>query len=96
LLTGVVDVCSPDELLVEDDDDVVAVEVVVVAVLAVPGIVSAPIAPSKPTPTTALTAAPAVSRLSRRIAASRALTLSWIVSLSSTVVSVATASERQM
>jgi hypothetical protein len=93
-MTVELDVFSADELLVEDDD--VAVEVVVVAALAVPGIVSAPIAPSKPTPTTALTAAPAVSRLSRRIAASRARTRSWIVSLSSMGVSVATASERQM
>jgi hypothetical protein len=74
-VTGVVDVCSPDELLVEDDDEAVEVEV-----LAVPGIVYAPIAPSRPNPTTALTAAPAVSRLSRRIAASRARTLSWIMS----------------
>ncbi|HXI55263.1 MAG TPA: hypothetical protein VNO55_04360, partial [Polyangia bacterium] len=82
-LTVELDACSPDELLLEDDD--VAVEVLVAAVLAVPGIVSAPMAPSKPTPTTALTAAPAVSRLSRRSAASRARTLSWIVSLSSMV-----------
>jgi len=80
-VTGVVDVCSPDELLVE----VVAVEVLAVEVLAVPGIVCALIAPSNPTPTTALTAAPAVSRLSTRIAASRARTLSWIVSLISMV-----------
>jgi hypothetical protein len=76
----VVDVCRPDELLVEDDDEAVEVEV-----LAVPGTVYAPIAPSRPTPTTALTAAPAVSRLSRRIAASRARTLSWIVFLLSMV-----------
>jgi len=33
-LTGVVDVCSPGELLAEDDDEAVEVEV-----LAVPGIV---------------------------------------------------------
>jgi hypothetical protein len=81
----VVDVCSPAELLVEDDDDVVEVDVLELDVLAVPGMVCALIAPSKPTPTTALTAAPAVSRLSRRIAASRARTLSWIVSLVSMV-----------
>jgi hypothetical protein len=76
----VVDVCRPDELLVKDDDEAVEVEV-----LAVPGTVYAPIAPSRPTPMTALTAAPAVSRLSRRIAASRARTLSWIVFLLSMV-----------
>jgi hypothetical protein len=79
-MTGVVDVCSPDELLVEVDDEAVGVEM-----LAVPGIVYAPIAPSRPTPTTALTAAPAVSRFSRRIAASRARTLSWIEPLLSMV-----------
>jgi hypothetical protein len=79
LVTGVVDDCSPDEVMVvEEDEDVV--ELLAVEVLAVPGIVWAPTAPSMPTPTSALTAAPVVSRLRRRMAASRARTLSWIVS----------------
>jgi hypothetical protein len=78
LVTGVVDDCSPDEVLVvEEDED--AVEVLAVALLAVPGIVWALTAPSMPTPTSALTAAPVVSRLRRRMAALRARTLSWIV-----------------
>jgi hypothetical protein len=84
LVTGVVDDCSPDEdVLVEDEEDVV--EVLAVEVLVVPGIVWALMAPSTPTRTSALTAAPVVSRLRRRIAASRARTLSWIVSLISMV-----------
>src|SRR6202521_6491046 len=44
----------------------------------------------------ALTTAPVVRRLSRRIAASRARTLSWVVSLVSMRVSVALASKRYM
>ena len=87
-MTGVVDDCSPDdEVLVEDDElvevdeeDEDVVEVLAVAVLVVPGIVWALTAPSRATPTSALTAAPVVSRLRRRMAASRARTLSWIVS----------------
>jgi hypothetical protein len=79
LVTGVVDDCSPDEVMVvEDDEDVVAV--LAVELPAVPGIVWALTAPSMPTPTSALTAAPVVSRLRRRMAASRACTLFWIVS----------------
>jgi hypothetical protein len=84
LVTGVVDDCSPDDdVLVEDEEDVV--EVLAVEVLVAPGIVWALTAPSTPTKTSALTAAPVVSRLRRRIAASRARTLSWIVSLISMV-----------
>jgi hypothetical protein len=86
-VTGVVDGWSPDEVLIDDEelDEVVAVEVLAVALVEVPGIVCALTAPSTPTPTSALTAAPVVSRLSRRMAASRARTLSWIVSLISMV-----------
>ena len=80
-MTGVVDDWSPDE----EDVDVAVVAVVAVDVVEVPGIVCALIAPSTPTPTSALTAAPVVSRLSSRMAASRARTLSWIVSLISMV-----------
>jgi hypothetical protein len=72
-VTGVVEELSPDELLVVDDDEA---EVVVV-----PGIVLALMAPNRPTPMTALIAAPVVSRLRRRMAASRARTLAWVVSL---------------
>ena len=87
-MTGVVDDCSPDdEVLVEDDElvevdeeDEDVVEVLAVAVLVVPGIVWALTAPSTATPTSALTPTPVVSRLRRRMAASRACTLSWIVS----------------
>jgi hypothetical protein len=93
-VTGVVDDCSPDEVLVEDDEEDEVVEVLVVELLAVPGIVCALIAPNMPTPTSALTAAPVVRRLSRRMAASRARTLSWVVSLVSMRVSVAATSER--
>ena len=75
-MTGVVDDWSPDE----EDVDVAVVAVVAVDVVEVPGIVCALIAPSTPTPTSALTPAPVVSRWSTRIAASRARTLSWIVS----------------
>jgi hypothetical protein len=79
-VTGVVDDCSPeDELLVEVDDDVV-VEVLAVALFEAPGMVFALIAANRPTPTRALTAAPVVSRLRRRMAASRARTLACIVS----------------
>jgi hypothetical protein len=75
-VTGVVDVVSPDEvLLVEEDDEADAVEA-----LAVPGIVFALMAPNRPTPMTALIAAPVVSRLRRRMAASRARTLASVVS----------------
>jgi hypothetical protein len=83
-VTGVVDVAKPDEVLVDEDDEAVAVEVV-----AVPGIVLALMAPKRPTPMTALMAAPVVSRLRRRMAASRARTLAWVVSLVSMRVSVA-------
>jgi hypothetical protein len=81
LVTGVADDCSPDEVVVvEDDADEEVVAVLAVAVLAVPGIVWALTAASMPTPTSALTAVPVVSRLRRRMAASRARTLSRIVS----------------
>jgi hypothetical protein len=83
LVTGVVDDCSPDDVLVEVVEEVV--EVLAVAVLVVPGMVLALTAPSTATPTSALTAAPVVSRFSRRIAASRARTRSCIVSLISMV-----------
>jgi hypothetical protein len=85
LVTGVVDDCSPDDEVLVEDEEEVDVAVLAVAVLVVPGIVWALTAPSTATPTSALTAAPVVSRLSRRIAASRARTLSWIVSLISMV-----------
>jgi hypothetical protein len=78
LLTGVLDDCKPDEVLVDDDE---AVAVLAVELLVVPGIVLALSAPNRPTPTSALTAAPVVSRLRRRMAASRARTRSWVVSL---------------
>jgi hypothetical protein len=79
-VTGVVDDCSPDdELLVEVEVDV-AVVVLAVAVVDDPGIVCALMAANTPTPTRALTAAPVVSRLRRRMAASRACTLACIVS----------------
>jgi hypothetical protein len=79
LVTGVVDDCRPDEVLVDDEDE--AVVDVPAVVLVVPGIVYALNAPRRATPATALTAAPVVSRLRRRMAASRARTLSWVVSL---------------
>jgi hypothetical protein len=78
LVTGVVDDCSPDEVVLAVDED--AVVVLAVELLAVPGIVWALTAAKKPTATRALTAAPVVSLLSRRMAASRARTLSWVVS----------------
>jgi hypothetical protein len=79
-VTGVVDDCSPeDELLVEVEDEMV-VEVLAVALLEAPGMVLALIAPNRPTPARALTAAPVVSRLRRRMAASRACTLACLVS----------------
>lgn len=89
-MTGVVVVASPDEVLVDDEDeeDVVVVEVLAVELLAVPGIVLALMAPNRPTPMTALIAAPVVSRFSRRIAESRARTLAWIVSFFSMTVSL--------
>jgi hypothetical protein len=95
-VTGVVDDWSPDEVLVEvDEEEVDVVEALAVALVVVaPGIVWALTAPKRPTPITALIAAPVVNRLSRRIAASRARTRSWVVSLVSTLVSVALASER--
>jgi hypothetical protein len=80
LVTGVVDDCRPDEVLVDDEDEAV-VDVLAVELLVVPGIVDALNAPRRATPATALTAAPVVSRLRRRMAASRARTLSWVVSL---------------
>jgi hypothetical protein len=73
------DACSPDELLVEDE-----VEVLEVELLVDPGMVCALIAPNTPTPIRALAAAPVVSRLRRRIAASRARIRAWIMSLAST------------
>lgn len=72
-MTGVVEVLSPDDVLAVEDDEVEA--------LVVPGIVFALIAPNRPTPMTALIAAPVVSRLRRRMAASRAPILAWVVSL---------------
>jgi hypothetical protein len=92
-VTGVVDDCSPDDELpvtdelddeLEDEDDV-AVEVLAVAVFEVPGMVCAPIAANTPTPSSALKAAPVVSRLRRRMAASRARTLACVVSSCSIV-----------
>jgi hypothetical protein len=90
----VVDDCSPDEVLVVVDEEVEEVEVPAVELVVVPGIVDALTAPNRPTPITALNAAPVVSRLSRRMAASRARTLSWVVSMVSMRVSVALASKR--
>jgi hypothetical protein len=78
-VTGVVDVASPDEVDDDDEEDEELVELV--EVVAVPGIVFAPMAPNSPTPTSALIAAPVVSRLRRRMAASRARTRAWVVSL---------------
>jgi hypothetical protein len=85
LVTGVVDDCSPDDEVLVDDVVEEVVAVLALAVLMVPGIVWALTAPSTATPTSPLTAAPVVSRLRRRIAASRARTLSWIPSLISIV-----------
>jgi hypothetical protein len=81
----VVEGANPDEAVVDDevDDEAVAVEV-----FAVPGIVLALMAAKRPTPRSELMAAPVVSRLSRRMAASRARTLAWVVSLVSMPVSV--------
>jgi hypothetical protein len=77
-VTGVVVVASPDE--VEDDVDVEVADALAVELLAVPGIVLALMAPNSPTPATALIAAQVVSRFRRRMAASRARTLAWVVS----------------
>jgi hypothetical protein len=60
---------------------------------ATPGIVLALTAPSRPTPMTAQMAAPVVSRLRRRMAASRARTLDWVVSLGSMTASLDPASK---
>jgi hypothetical protein len=57
-------------------------------VLAVPGIVLALTAPNSPTPATALIAAHVVRRFNRRMAASRARTLAWVVSWVSMTVSL--------
>jgi hypothetical protein len=92
LVTGVVDDCSPDEALI-DEEVAEVLEALAVALVLVPGIVYALTAPNRPTPMTALSAAPVVSRLRSRMAASRARTLSWVVSLVSMRVSVALASE---
>jgi hypothetical protein len=78
-VTGVVIVASPDE--VEDDAEVEEDDALAVEVLALPGIVLALIAPNSPTPATALIAAHVVRRFRRRMAASRARTLAWVVSL---------------
>jgi hypothetical protein len=77
-VTGVVVVASPDE--VEDDVEVEVADALAVELLAVPGIVLALMAPNSPTPATALIAAQVVRRFRRRIAASRARTLAWVVS----------------
>jgi hypothetical protein len=81
-VTGVVEVCRPDGVLVEDGE--VVEEATVLEVLAVellvPGSVCALTAPNTPTPTSALAAAPVVSRFRRRMAASRARTLAWVAS----------------
>ena len=95
-MTGVVEDCSPAEVLVDVEEEVEVVEASAVELVLVPGMVYALTAPNRPTPTRALTAAPVVRRFSRRIAASRASTLSWVVSLGSMRVSVALASKRQM
>jgi hypothetical protein len=80
-----------------DEDELVELDVKVLEVeVVVPGIAYALIAPSTPTPTTALTAAPVVRRLSRRIAASRARTLAWVVSLVSMGAILAAASESSL
>lgn len=87
---------NPDEVVVEDDvdDEVVdADEAVAVEVLGVPGIVLALMAAKRPTPRSELIAAPVVSRLSRRMAASRARTLACVVSLASMAVSLDVASK---
>ena len=93
-MTGVVEDCSPAEVLVDVEEEVEVVEASAVELVLVPGMVYALTAPNRPTPITALNAAPVVSRLSRRMAASRARTLSWVVSLVSMRVSVALASKR--
>src|SRR6266850_2109272 len=76
-LMGVDDEPSPD---VEDVDEA-ELEVAVLAVcelVVAPGMVDALTAPSTPTPASAPTPTPVVKRLSRRNAASRARTLSWV------------------
>ena len=90
-MTGVVDVPSPDDVLADEDDEAEVLELV-----AVPGSVFALMTPNRPTPMTALMAAPVVSRLRRRMAASRARTLAWIVSLVSMVVSLDAASKSRL
>ncbi len=75
-LTPVDEDCNPDD--VELDEDVLELEVEVVAVCgleAVPEIVLALTVLSTPTPAMAANATPVVTRLSRRMAASRAAIL---------------------
>jgi hypothetical protein len=101
-VTGVVEDPKPDEVEVDEDEVELEVEVdveVEVVVLAdaevvVPGIVFALTALSTPTPATAAKATPAVSRLRRRMAASRARTLDCVVL--SMAESVAAASESSL
>jgi hypothetical protein len=74
--TGVDDDGTVDEAAAElDKDELELVADVLAVVEVVPGIVYALTAVSIPTPATAANAIPVVSRLSRRIAASRARTL---------------------
>jgi len=93
-VTGEVDVPSPDDVLVDEDDEADVLEAL--ELVAVPGSVFALMAPNRPTPMTALMAAPVVSRLRRRRAASRARTLAWVVSLVSMVVSLDAASKSRL
>ena len=76
--TGVEDDGTVDEAEV-DEDELALVADVVAVVDVVPGIVYALTAVSMPTPATAANAIPVVSRLSRRIAASRARTLDCVL-----------------
>jgi hypothetical protein len=90
----VLDVPSPDDVLVDEDDEADVLEAL--ELVAVPGIVFALMAPNRPTPMTALMAAPVVSRLRRCMAASRACTLACVVSLVSMAVSVVAASKPRL
>ena len=92
---GVDDEPSPD---VEDVDEA-ELEVAVLAVcelVVAPGMVDALTAPSTPTPASAPTPTPVVKRLSRRNAASRARTLSWVfLSMGASVAAAAETSLRE-
>jgi hypothetical protein len=85
---------EPSPVVALDDDEVEVAVLAVCEVVEVPGMVDALTAPSTPTPASAPTATLVVSRLSMRIAASRARILSWV--FLSMGVSLAPASETSL